>query len=149
MFEFELTKVETISNPNISVNINIASELSTKMSQWELSNFAIQIVRNQLQKEGMTILYFCDVLEINPQIWFKDEKNNTGWNIVKHILNEDDLDYKKWVGLENQSPQLKPYDGFFASVQFKSKKGNSGNHLNRGDEMYVNYKGIERIYVSN
>jgi hypothetical protein len=128
--------------------IELAGNERIRMSKWELSNFAIQIVRNDLEKEGNQILSFCDLPEINPQIWFKNKKGETGWIIVKHIENERDLDYKEWVGLEGKSPKLKLYDGYFASVQFFSLKTNSTTDLFRGDGMYVKYKGIERIYVS-
>lgn len=131
----------------------LASNDKTLMSQWELSNFAIQVVRNDLEKEGNQILSFCDLPEVNPQIWFKNNKGETGWVIVKHIKNENEKDYKEWVGLEDRNPQLKPYDGYFASVQLVPSVGWNGvsefpTDLFRGDGMYVNYKGLERIYVS-
>lgn len=131
----------------------LASNEKTLMSEWELSNFAIQIVRNDLEKEGNQILSFCDLPEVNPQIWFKNKKGEAGWVIVKHIKNENEKDYKEWVGLEDRNPQLKPYDGYFASVQLVPSVGWNGvsefpTNLFRGDGMYVNYKGLERIYVS-
>jgi hypothetical protein len=133
--------------------LNLASNEKTLMSKWELSNFAIQIVRNDLEKEGNHILSFCDLPEVNPQIWFKNKKGETGWVIVKHTRNENEKDYKEWVGLDDRSPQLKPYDGYFASVQLIPSVGWNGvsefpTDLCRGDGMYVNYKGLERIYVS-
>lgn len=45
-------------------------------------------------------------------------------------------------------PQLRPYDGFFASVGFWSAENNSNKILNRGDRMFIKYKGLERIYVA-
>lgn len=126
----------------------LASIEQTRMSQWELSNFAIQIVKTELEKDGNQILSFCDLPEINPQIWFKNKKGETGWVIVKHIKNKNDLDYKEWIGLDDRSPQLKPFDGYFASVQFFSIATNSTTKLFRGDAIKINYKGLERIYVS-
>ncbi len=127
----------------------IAKEELTRMSVWELSNFAVQIVRKYIEKEGNEVLSFCDLPEVNPQIWFKDKDGNINWVIVKHIKEDKDLDYRKWVGLEEKtSTLLLQYDGFFASVQFFSSKTNSATNLYRGDAMYVNYKGLERIYVS-
>jgi hypothetical protein len=135
------------------VPLNLASNEKTLMSKWELSNFAIQVVRNDLEKEGNKILSFCDLPEVNPQIWFENKKGETGWIIVKHTKNENEKDYKEWVGLEDRSPQLKPYDGYFASVQIIPSVGWNGvsefpTNLFRGDGMIVNYKGLERIYVS-
>ena len=113
-----------------------------------LSNFAIQIVISDFVKEENQVLSFCDMPEINPQIWFKNKEGKVGWIIVKHITDESDLDYKKWVGLEQKNEQLLPYDGYYASVQFESKRSNSKMILNRGDQVSVNYKGLERIYVA-
>jgi hypothetical protein len=67
---------------------------------------------------------------------------------VKHITTETDLDYRKWVGLEQHNEQLLPFDGYYASIQFHSLKTNSMVNLNRGDAYVANYKGLERIYVS-
>lgn len=146
-FKAEWNLVNALTNEDILPH-KVTTETPVEMSKWELNNFAIQIVRDQLSKEGNTILSFCDVLEINPQIWFKDKQENICWVVVKHIVNDEDLDYRKWVGLEKSNQQLHPYDGFFASVQFKPQKENTDGKLYRGDGMYVNYKGIERIYVS-
>lgn len=143
---------DAITNKKI-IPLKIASNDKTRMSNWELSNFAIQIVRNDLEKEGNKILSFCDLPEVNPQIWFKNIKGETGWVVVKHIKTENEKNYKEWVGLEKRSPQLKPYDGYFASVQIIPSFGWNGvsefpTDLCRGEGMYVNYKGLERIYVS-
>jgi hypothetical protein len=126
----------------------VAEDFEVKMSDWELSNFAIQIVRNDLEKQGNTILSFCDLPEINPQVWFRDRRGNICWAIVKYVINEEDLDYRQWTGLEERTPQLLSYDGFFASVGFFSDNTHSKETLNRGDRMFVKYKGLERIYVS-
>ena len=151
--DYELTVLEKGWNlndarTNLKIDpINLACNERTRMSKWELSNFAIQIVKNDIQKEGNQILSFCDLPEVNPQIWFKNKKGEMSWVIVKHIKNESDLEYRKWIGLENKSLQLKPYDGYFASVQFYSMNTKSTTELFRGDGMSVNYKGLERIYV--
>ncbi len=152
--EYELNSLEqgwNLFNARTNQKINpltLSSDEPTKMSKWELSNFAIQIVRTDIEKEGNEVLSFCDLPEINPQIWFKDKQGNVCWVVVKHITSEIDLDYKKWVGLEQHNEQLLPFDGFYASIQFHSLKTNSMINLNRGDAYVVNYKGLERIYVS-
>ncbi|UAM98745.1 hypothetical protein K8354_02665 [Polaribacter litorisediminis] len=127
--------------------LTLSSEEPTEMSKWELSNFAIQIVRTDIENNGNEVLSFCDLPDMNPQIWFKDKKGNLGWVVVKHITEENDLDYRKWVGLEKNNEQLLPYDGYYAAVQFHSLNTDSMANLNRGDAFAVNYKGLERIYV--
>jgi hypothetical protein len=152
--DFELNSVEQgwnlfdpINNNKIDP-INLSTEEPAIMSKWELSNFAIQIVTADIIKEENQVLSFCDMPEINPQIWFKNKEGKVSWIIVKHITNDDDLDYRKWLGLEQKNNQLLPYDGYYASVQFESKKSNSMMILNRGNQILANYKGLERIYVS-
>lgn len=152
--EYELIPVEqdwNLFNARSNQKINpltLSSGEPAKMSKWELSNFAIQIVRTDIEKDGNEVLSFCDLPEVNPQIWFKDKQGNVGWVVVKHITTETDLDYRKWVGLEQHNEQLLPFDGYYASIQFHSLKTNSMVNLNRGDAYVVNYKGLERIYVS-
>jgi len=152
--DYELNSVEQgwnlfdpINNKKIDP-INLSTEDPAIMSKWELSNFAIQIVISDIVKEENQVLSFCDMPEINPQIWFKNKEGKVGWIIVKHITDDSDLDYKKCVGLEQKNEQLLPYDGYYAWVQFESKSSNSKMILNRGDQFSVNYKGLERIYVS-
>jgi hypothetical protein len=152
--DFELNSVEQgwnlfdpINNKKIDP-INLSTEEPAIMSKWELSNFAIQIVIADIVKEENQVLSFCDMPEINPQIWFKNKEGKVGWIIVKHITNDNDLNYRKWVGLEQKNEQLRPYDGYYASVQLESKKTNSMIILNRGELISINYKGLERIYVS-
>jgi hypothetical protein len=123
---------------------NIGNEVEIKMSDWELQNFAIQIARNGLEKEGISVLSFCDLLEVNPQIWFRDKQGNICWSIVKHITEKPEEKFQEWVGFENANPKLKDFDGFFATVQFNSTRHNG---LIRGDCMNFKYSGLKRIYV--
>ncbi len=142
----------------------LGTDTPIKMSAWELSNFSCQIVRNHISEIGGTVLSFCDLPGVNPQIWFKDKDGRRGWIVVRHIVNIEDDDYHKWVGLEKRNPSLKPYDGFFAGVSFASSEPilrdengeiiplsnrfASDTPLYRGDNMYVRFGGLQRIYVS-
>jgi hypothetical protein len=122
----------------------IPNDVKFKMSNWELQNFAIQVVNSKIKNDGGTVLSFCDMLEIDPQIWFKDKNGNICWVITKHVTNMEDENHLKWLGLETKSPELIPYDGFFASVQFQS---NDNDNLYRGDGVSVKYEELNRIYV--
>lgn len=143
----------------------IAGNDSIPMSEWELRNFAIQVVRNHIeQQEQGKVLSFCDVLQIDPQIWFEDSAGNSCWVVARHLRHPDEAISSTWVGLENSNPQLKAYDGFFAGVSMVSsapilrdRKGNviplseryTGNApLYRGDQFYVKFDGLQRIHVS-
>jgi hypothetical protein len=141
----------------------IANEINIPMSEWELRNFAVQVVRNHIEQERKgNILSFCDVLQIDPQIWFEDINGNRCWVVVRNLKNENDASH--WIGLEKSNPQLKPYDGFFAGVSLASSApilcDTDGNLISlserfsgkaplyRGDQFYVKFDGLQRIHVS-
>lgn len=91
----------SIINPS-----DYVSEKEIKMSDWEINNFAIQIVLTDLQNKGIKIDSYCDLPGIEPQIWFTDENNNHCWILVKYINNDMDDDYHKWQGLQNTNKTL-------------------------------------------
>lgn len=125
----------------------IAGLTPTSMSEWEMQSFAIQVVCEDLEKNGSRIIKYCDILEVDPQIWFEDKDGNANWVVVKHIVSVEDLDYRQWVYLEKKCPEIVHYDGYFAPVLFYSQNTRSFKELNRGDPVIPNYKGLERIYV--
>jgi len=126
----------------------IASDERTPMSKWELNNFAIQVVRQYIEKDGDKILSFCDVLGVEPQVWFENKKGERCWVVVKHITNSVDNDYHKWIGLENISSTLKDYDGFFASVEFSNAEDFSTT-LYRGEGAVIKFDGLQRIFITD
>jgi hypothetical protein len=135
------------------------------MSEWELQNFVIQIVRNSIIKDGASeILSFTDLLGVDPQIWFQDGQGNRAWVIVRHCGQVTGSEWEEHVGLEKLNPQLRTYDGFFAAVALASSapilldlEGNiiplsqrfTGTApLYRGDGFHIKFGGLKRIYVS-
>lgn len=125
----------------------IASDDLTPMSEWELLNFAIQIVRSDVEKQGYRLLSYCDIPDVNHQIWIEDDKGNVSWVFVKYASG-DDFDFHNWIGLEKNAEQLKQFDGFFAGVDFWSHRSDSPSDLCRGDQMSVKYMGLQRVYVA-
>ena len=83
-----------------------ATDEKILMSEWELRNFAIQIVRNHLEEnESHKVLSFCDVIGIDPQIWFEDANGNRHWVIVRHFRHIKGNEKDAFVGFETvQSP---------------------------------------------
>jgi hypothetical protein len=142
-------------------------DLSGKMvmSDWELRNFAIQIVRDSIAKEdGSEILSFTDVLGVDPQVWFQDSARNRAWVIVRHCPQITGDEWKEYTELVQSNPQLMPFDGYFAAVSLASSEpvlhdldGNliplsqrfTGTApLYRGDGFHIKFEGLKRIHVS-
>ena len=144
---------------------DLVDDVKVEMSEWELQNFAIQIVRGHIEKNaGGKILSFCDVMGIDPQVWFEDDQGKRSWVIVRHFPQLTGEESKDFIGVEKTNPQLAKFDGFFAGVSVASsepvthdldaktvplsKRFDGSTPIYRGDGFYVNFKGIERIHVS-
>lgn len=144
---------------------DLGDDVKVEMSAWELQNFSIQIVRDHIEKSGeRRILSFCDVVGIDPQIWFEDSHTNRSWIIVRHFPQLTGEESKDFIGVEKTNPQLAEFDGFFAAVSVASsepvthdldaktiplsKRFDGSTPIYRGDGFYVNFKGIERIHVA-
>jgi hypothetical protein len=135
------------------------------MSEWELRNFAIQIVRDSITEDGVSeILSFTDVLGVDPQIWFQDGQGNRAWVIVRHCRQITGNEWEEHAGFEKSNPQLRPYDGYFAAVSLASsapflydlegkliplsQRFTGDAPLYRGDSFHIKFEGLKRIHVS-
>jgi len=118
-----------------------SEEAPVVMSAWELSNFAIQVVRDYVEKQGNEVLSFCDLPEVNPQIWFRDADGRECWLIVENTVTNEALDAAKWQDFEQSNPQLSGMDGYYTGVRIKSRNP----QVMRGDGLMVDFKGMEKI----
>ena len=141
----------------------MGSDLQVEMSDWELRNFSIQVVRSHIEDQGGKIDSFCDVLGIDPQIWFVDGKGQRAWAIVRHYPQITGDEKSEWTGYERSNPRLSAFDGYHAAISIASnaaflnaKDGKSiplserftgKAPLYRGDQFYIKFEGLERIYV--
>jgi hypothetical protein len=121
-----------------------SSDDDTEMSAWEIHNFAIQVVRQNIEEKGYEVLSFCDLVEVNPQIWFLDEVGNKNWVIVQSSTGQELSSIDPWRGIEQLNEHLLPFNGYFAGVQISSEKPS----LYRGDGMFVDFEGLEQIYLT-
>lgn len=134
------------------------------LSEWELRNLVIQIVREQIANSGKgEVESFCDVSGIDPQIWFKDKEGEMCWVIVRHHPKINGDEKQAWIGCEESNPLLQKYDGYFAAVSIASsatvlrdlegnvippsKRYNGEAPLYRCDGYCVRFEGLQRIYV--
>lgn len=124
---------------------NMATDERIPMSKWEINNFVIQIVRDHLTQQGNKILSFCDLVEIEPQIWFENKKGEQCWVLAKFVEKPEDNDYHKWLGLEKCNKKLLDFDGFFAGVELRNAT-DFGDILYRGEGAHIKFKGLSLIH---
>jgi len=116
----------------------VATEAPVEMSAWEIRNFSIQVVRQHIEEQGNEVLSFCDLPEVNPQIWFRDADGKTNWVIVQASTNKEIPHADAWKDFAQSNEQLLPYAGHFAGIQISSDQAT----LLRGAGMFVNFRGL-------
>ncbi|MBQ8848022.1 MAG: hypothetical protein IJ003_03675 [Candidatus Gastranaerophilales bacterium] len=115
-----------------------------EMSEWELNDFAIQIVRDYITDNlKLKILSYQNIVGVDPQLWFMDDNRKKNYVIVRYTMypNKDVKMPNNISGIQNK---CKGYDGFFASVAFCSK-GENPSMLYRGQESYISFDGLKKL----
>ena len=63
---------------------NEITDEQIEMTDWELQDFAVQIVRQTLEKDGRTLMSWQGNPAVNPSIWFVGE-NGLEWVVVRAV----------------------------------------------------------------
>ncbi len=142
--------VDPVTGSSINPTDLVSSEL-IEMSDWEVHEFAIQIVQSHLEKEGKNVFAVQSSRRIDPSIWFKD-KNCTAWVIVRA-----DRYPKKNAARPTNIEDIKlscarvSNVGFFASVTVASfedsfdPQGKVAAPLYRGNLLLSKFEGLEPL----
>lgn len=119
-----------------------------EMSDWELQDFAVQVVRDQLEKEGRKLMSWQGNPDVDPSLWFVGDRGPE-WVVVRteRYPKKDACPPVNWAAIARSCSRLSSI-GHFASVSvanaddsFDPFKG-SPLPLWRGHGMYVSYKGL-------
>lgn len=111
----------------------------TEMSQWELMDFAIQMVKNHITQQGCKLMSYCNVPEIVPQLWFEDKLGQASYVIVKPYMSADDSEFqisKQFI------QQFSKYKGYYAGVSFYS---GDAMQIMRNRPTFCKFKGLDTI----
>jgi hypothetical protein len=144
--------------------LELAGNARIPMSEWEMRSVAIQCVLGHLKEvESARIDSCCDVLDIDPQIWFVDKAERLNWVAVRCHRGLDDTRKIDWASVLSVTPQIAAYQGFGAAVSIASaapvlrdaegvliplsRRFDESAPVYRGDELYVAFEGLEKIRV--
>ena len=128
----------------------LVSEALIEMSDWELHDFAIQVVRDQLVKEGKTLWSWQSSLHIDPSIWFEDEAG-PAWVVVRVVRSPvTEARVPENVEAIRASVARLSRRGFFASVAVANAEDPVDSAqgpvpLWRGHGMHVRFTGLEAV----
>lgn len=131
--------------------VELISDALIEMTDWELQDFAVQVVRAQLEKEGHQIMSFQSDPGVDPSIWFIG-KTGPEWVAVRAA---------RWPALRAPYPSSiqETRAGFehlskagnFASVVVANAHdpfdptGDNSLPLLRGHELSVKFTGLEPL----
>ena len=132
----------------------LVSEELIVMSDWELHDFAISVVKNSLEKDGKNVYSTCSDININPSLWF--EEDNIHYWVVIRGLRHPLASVERPHNIEQIAKNVMGdrSNGYFALVMiansdnpFDPNAGENGNFLSlyRGHSMKIKYAGIQLI----
>jgi len=137
--------------------VALVSDELIEMSEWELHDFAIQVVKSSLTEQGKKILSSQSSLQIDPSIWFEESKT-THWVVVRAVkYPEKEATVPNNIDEIAQGCAHMGKKGFFASIAIAGATENSddpfdsdikasGNYLPlyRGQGMFVKFDGLNK-----
>ena len=139
-----------ISNEDISP-LELVSEEKIEISDWELQDFAVQIIRNHIEENGNTVYSWCSYPEINPQIWYVDDEENHYYVIVRAVrYPASEAELPSNIAHIIESCKHKSNTGYFASISVSNAEQDPSATIEkrnnlllwRGHGMLVNFNGL-------
>lgn len=130
--------------------VDLVSEENIEMTQWELQDFAVQIVRNYLTDNGFEVMSYNSHPGVNPSIWFmKDDFPE--WVIVNFGVFPQ-MEVESPVNLDEikNSAGMVGCQGNFANVFIAAQAEitnltDSPIPLYRGHALSVRFEGLEPL----
>ena len=143
----------------LTVNpVALISDERIEMTDWELQDFAVQVVRSQLEKDGRQLMSWQGNPSVDPSIWFVGDKGPE-WVVVRTARwPERDAAVPKNISEIASKCLHIGKTGHFAVVgatnsndPFDPQAKISGNYipLFRGDGISVGYNGLKLIESSD
>ena len=134
--------------------VDLISDEKVVMTDWELQDMAVQVVRGQLAQEGRELMSWNGDPHVNPSIWFVGDAGPE-WVVVRAVRYPE-----KDAALPNNHAEMKAYfdklghPGHFACVAiasaddpFDPHAAKNGNFmpLYRGHGMHIRYEGLQKF----
>jgi len=129
--------------------IDLVSDERIEMTDWEVHDFAVQVVRDQLAEAGRTLMSWQGNPSVDPSIWFVGD-NGPEWVVVRAArYPERRAPPDNWPGISEGCARIGKL-GHFASVTvanaanaFDLSGDMAPEPLWRGHAMYVSFGGLE------
>jgi len=129
--------------------VELVTDKNIEMTQWELHDMAVQVVRDSLQKDGFQLMTAQGNPDVDPSIWFVGKTKKPEWVVVravKYPANQAERP-ANWGDIAKSCSRISPI-GHFASVAVCSGEqpflasDESAVPLWRGHSMHVRFTGL-------
>jgi hypothetical protein len=123
------------------------SDQKIEMTDWELQDFAVQLVRKDIENSGHELMSWQSNPSVDPSIWFNGN-DGPEWVIVKATrYPQKDADLpKNWRSVADNCSHMSKR-GSFASVGVACMQTiNTDGKLYRGYPLVSNYAGLKSIH---
>jgi hypothetical protein len=126
----------------------LATNMPVEMTDWELHDFAVQVVRGQIEKSGKGLMSWQSEPRISPSLWFVGD-NGPEWVVVRatRYPNLEAVMPNDWDLIADRCSSLGKV-GHFASVSVAKSADDGGivpGPLLRGGPMIVRFEGLKKI----
>lgn len=123
------------------------SEQKIEMSDWELQDFAVQVVRQQIEKDGHELMSWQSNPGVDPSLWFVGN-DGPEWVVVRasrYPKKIADLP-ANWRAIAEGCSHMSKR-GNFASLSVACMQTmNEGGQLYRGYPLVTSYAGLQPIH---
>lgn len=108
-----------------------------EVTPWELHDFAVQVVRHHLEKDGYQLMSWQGNPEVDPAIWFVGDSKKPEWVVVRAVRYPE-LKVSRpsnWQSIVDGCSRLSPI-GHFACVSFASDENSFDSDENEAAPIY-------------
>ena len=133
---------------------DMVSDDLIEMSDWELHDFAIQVMKSKLEEEGKKVFSAQSSRKIDPSIWFEEDRDQY-WVVVREVRHpEKQAAMPTNISEISEFCSRKSQGGYFASVKvanyddpFDPDADSNGNFLPlyRGHRLMAGFEGLVQV----
>ena len=129
---------------------DLVTDEKIEMTDWELHDFAVQVVRQNLMHEGEHVAGWVSNPELQPSIWISTEEFPQ-WVVVQAVRWPAEAKIPDNIKEIEDAYASKEAKGTFAYVTFANENQNVNEPLKegekplpiyRGDKAYISYSGL-------
>ncbi len=130
--------------------VALVTDQKIEMTPWEVHDMAVQVVRDQLDKQGFELMSWQGNPEVDPSIWLIGQSKRPEWVVVRSAIFPANSAERpsNWQAIEASCAKMSA-TGHFASVAMVSvdqpfeSSEEAPLPLWRGHGMHVRFTGLE------